>query len=136
MCMSDILNYLLLFRVVGASTISLPNELSVLSNTFRGIHGLTTFSWSESKCIVCRLCEYVCPAQAILIYSGIGVSGRRIHSMYDIDLVKCIYCNMCGVVCPVYAIRELPVVDWLSMNLADHFTSQSELIVNSLIYDI
>jgi NADH-quinone oxidoreductase subunit I len=81
---------------------------------------------------VCRLCEFVCPAQAIFIYSDISL--RRVHNMYDVDLVKCIYCNLCGIVCPVFAIRELVVMDTIHMNLSDHYVSNAELTVNALLY--
>ena len=119
------------FRVSVYNTVSLPYELNAFGQTCRGIHALTMYSWSESKCIVCKLCEFVCPAQAILIHSSSDV--RRAHLKYDIDLVKCIYCNYCGIVCPVYAIKETVVVDAVYCNLSDHYVSDTELVVNALV---
>ena len=63
----------------------------------------------EKRCIACKLCEAICPAQAITIEAGPRRNdGLRRATRYDIDMVKCIYCGLCQEACPVDAIVEGP----------------------------
>ena len=49
----------------------------------------------EERCIACKLCEAVCPAQAITIEAEERADGARRTTRYDIDMTKCIYCGFC-----------------------------------------
>ena len=50
-------------------TINYPFEKGKLSPRFRGEHALRRYPNGEERCIACKLCEAVCPAQAITIES-------------------------------------------------------------------
>jgi formate hydrogenlyase subunit 6/NADH:ubiquinone oxidoreductase subunit I len=60
------------------------------------------------RCIACKLCEAICPAQAITIEAEERADGSRRTTRYDIDMTKCIYCGFCQEACPVDAIVEGP----------------------------
>ena len=72
-------------------TINYPFEKGALSPRFRGEHALRRYPSGEERCIACKLCEAICPAQAITIEAGPrGNDGTRRTTRYDIDMVKCI----------------------------------------------
>ena len=48
-------------------TINYPFEKIEQSPRFRGEHALRRYENGEERCIACKLCEAVCPAQAITI---------------------------------------------------------------------
>lgn len=47
------------------ATINYPFEKGPLSPRFRGEHALRRYPSGEERCIACKLCEAVCPAQVI-----------------------------------------------------------------------
>ena len=49
----------------SSKTINYPFEKGKISPRFRGEHALRRYSNGEERCIACKLCEAVCPAQAI-----------------------------------------------------------------------
>ena len=67
-------------------TINYPFEKGKISPRFRGEHDLRRYSNGEERCIACKLCEAVCPAQAITIESEQREDGSRKPTRYDIDL--------------------------------------------------
>ena len=76
----------------GKITLEYPEEKTPLSPRFRGLHALRRYENGEERCIACKLCEAVCPAQAISIESEVRADGTRRTKRYDIDLTKCIFC--------------------------------------------
>ena len=89
-------------------TINYPFEKGKISPRFRGEHALRRYPNGEERCIACKLCEAVCPAQAITIEAEPREDGSRRTTRYDIDMSKCIYCGLCEESCPVDAIVEGP----------------------------
>ena len=83
------------------ATVNYPFEKGKLSPRFRGEHALRRYPSGEERCIGCKLCEAVCPAQAITIETEPRNDGTRRTTRYDIDMVKCIYCGLCEESCPV-----------------------------------
>ena len=71
-------------------TINYPFEKGKISPRFRGEHALRRYPNGEERCIACKLCEAVCPAQAITIESTEMEDGSRKTTRYDIDMIKCI----------------------------------------------
>ena len=78
-------------------TLNYPFEKGKISPRFRGEHALRRYPNGEERCIACKLCEAVCPAQAITIESELKSDGSRKTTRYDIDMLKCIYCGLCAV---------------------------------------
>ena len=75
-------------------TINYPFEKGSISPRFRGEHALRRYPNGEERCIACKLCEAVCPAQAITIESEERSDGSRKTTRYDIDMLKCIYLSL------------------------------------------
>lgn len=74
-------------------TINYPYEKGYLSPRFRGEHALRRYPSGDERCIGCKLCEAICPAQAITIDVEERADGARRTTRYDIDMTKCIYCG-------------------------------------------
>jgi NADH-quinone oxidoreductase subunit I len=93
-------------------TVQFPEERTPISPRFRGMHALRKYPNGEERCIACKLCEAVCPANAITIESEMREDGTRRTTQYDIDLFKCIFCGFCEEACPVDAIVETQIFDY------------------------
>jgi NADH-quinone oxidoreductase subunit I len=93
-------------------TVQFPEERTPISPRFRGLHALRRYPNGEERCIACKLCEAVCPANAITIESELREDDTRRTTQYDIDLFKCIFCGFCEEACPVDAIVETQIFDY------------------------
>ena len=80
-------------------TLNYPYEKGPLGPRFRGEHALRRYPNGEERCIACKLCEAICPAQAITIEAEPRDDGSRRTTRYDIDMTKCIYCGLCQEAC-------------------------------------
>src|SRR3979411_3463030 len=81
-------------------TLNYPHEKNPQSPRFKGEHALRRYPNGEERCIACKLCEAICPAQAITIEAEPRDDGSRRTTRYDIDMTKCIYCGFCPEACP------------------------------------
>lgn len=112
-------------------TILYPNEKGPLSPRFRGEHVLRRYDDGEERCISCKLCEAICPAQAITIEGAPREDdGSRRTLRYDIDMTKCIYCGLCQEACPVDAIVEGPNFEYAAFTREELFYNKDKLLDN------
>ena len=111
-------------------TLNYPFEKGPLSPRFRGEHALRRYPNGEERCIACKLCEAVCPAQAITIEAEPRDDGSRRTTRYDIDMVKCIYCGLCQEACPVDAIVEGPNIEYSVETREELYYDKDRLLAN------
>ncbi len=111
-------------------TINYPYEKGPISARFRGEHALRRYANGEERCIACKLCEAVCPAQAITIEAEERADGSRRTTRYDIDMIKCIYCGMCEEACPVDAIVEGPNFEYATETRYELYYTKDKLLAN------
>lgn len=117
-------------------TLNYPFEKGTLSSRFRGEHVLRRYESGEERCIACKLCEAICPAQAISIESEPRYDNSRRTTRYDIDMTKCIFCGFCQEACPVDAIVEGPNFEYATENHEELLYNKEKLLKNGDRWEI
>ncbi len=117
-------------------TLNYPYEKGPISPRFRGEHALRRYPNGEERCIACKLCEAICPAQAITIEAEPRNDGSRRATRYDIDMTKCIYCGYCEEACPVDAIVEGPNFEFATETHEELLYDKAKLLDNGDRWEI
>jgi NADH-quinone oxidoreductase subunit I len=105
-----------------------PFERGSLSPRFRGELALRRYPNGEERCIACKLCEAICPAQAIIEAGPRRSDGTRRTTRFDIDMMKCIYRGFCQEACPVDAI--VPNVEFATETPEELYYDKERLLAN------
>lgn len=116
-------------------TINYPYEKGRISPRFKGEHALRRYANGEERCIACKLCEAICPAQAIIIEAEERDDGSRRTTRYDIDMTKCIYCGLCQEACPVDAIVEGPNFEFATITHSELLYDKEKLLKNGDMWE-
>jgi len=73
----------------------------------------------KRRCVVCELCETVCPREAIHVVKP--EDGEQAPPKLEIDVELCQYCGICNAICPFGALelkingeKTIPVVKFES----------------------
>lgn len=112
-------------------TVQYPEERTPLSPRFRGEHALRCDENGAERCVACKLCEAVCPAQAIYIeIDPESLAEKRLTRVYDIDETKCIFCGFCQEACPVEAIVLGPNFEFFGSRRSDLYYDKKRLLAN------
>ncbi|SFV63233.1 NADH-ubiquinone oxidoreductase chain I [hydrothermal vent metagenome] len=116
-------------------TVQFPEERTPISPRFRGLHALRLYPNGEERCIACKLCEAVCPANAITIESNLREDGSRRTTKYEIDLFKCIFCGFCEESCPVDSIVETDIFDYAFESRDGSILTKDKLLELGIKYE-
>jgi NADH-quinone oxidoreductase subunit I len=83
------------------------------------------------RCVACGLCEFVCPAYAIVIDGGVETERfvEREPREFQIDMLRCILCGFCEEVCPKEAIFMSDQLELAGPTRGEHVLAKRELLV-------
>lgn len=86
-------------------TLQYPDERYSLPVGSRGIPVLLSDEQGTLKCIVCELCEKICPVRIIEIkWHRDEQTRKKVLDEFNLDASRCMLCGLCAEVCPAEAI--------------------------------
>jgi NADH-quinone oxidoreductase subunit I len=115
-----------------AITVQYPEEETVRSPNYRGVHRLNKDEQGRVKCVACMLCATACPAHCIDIVGATAPEGWDDREKYPenfvIDELRCIYCGMCEEACPVDAIELTRLYDLTGLSREEMIFDKAKLL--------
>lgn len=90
--------YLMEMLAKKPATLNYPAMPAELAPNYRG-----ALKFDKSSCIGCKMCERVCPADAIKI---IKVEGEEKKFKARMHLDRCIFCAQCVDSCPKHSLSS------------------------------
>lgn len=92
-------------RLKRRVTLQYPEQRWDLPAKYRGAPVLLTGLDGHEKCTSCKLCQFICPPEAIRIVADeTSLEKEKYPKEFYIDMGLCIFCGYCQEVCPVEAI--------------------------------
>lgn len=125
--------HILKSAVLGQTfTFEYPEEETVRSDNYRGVHRLNKDENGRVKCVACMLCATACPAHCIDIVGDTAPESWDDREKYPvsfvIDELRCIYCGMCEEACPVDAIELTKLYDITGLTREEMIFDKEKLL--------
>jgi NADH-quinone oxidoreductase subunit I len=118
-------------------TVQYPDEQTLRSPVYRGVHRLNKDENGRIKCVACMLCATACPAHCIDIVGTTAPDAwddrEKYPESFVIDELRCIYCGMCEEACPVDAIELTSLYDLTGLSREEMIFDKSKLLS---VYDV
>lgn len=115
-----------------AVTVQYPEEESIRSDNYRGVHRLNKDEQGRVKCVACMLCATACPAHCIDIVGATApedwADREKYPESFVIDELRCIYCGMCEEACPVDAIELTKLYDLTGLSREEMIFDKEKLL--------
>ena len=112
-------------------TLSYPEEKKAMAPGYRGVPRLVMGEDGIEKCVACKLCEVVCPPQAITIVIGEFRDQdmrERVPDVFDLDVGRCINCGFCEEACPKEAIVMSDLYETAALSREDLIFDKEKLL--------
>jgi NADH-quinone oxidoreductase subunit I len=115
-----------------AFTVQYPEQQTLRSPNYRGVHRLNKDEQGRIKCVACMLCATACPAHCIDIVGATAPDSWADREKYPeefvIDELRCIYCGMCEEACPVDAIELTSLYDLTALSREEMIFDKTKLL--------